>query len=235
MIIHEKLVHRIASRAGLPNTDAVQSVVRTVLGVLAIRLDPPLRVRLQRVLPGPERDAAWAIVPPADADVIRFLRDVADHLRVSPERALRLTQAVLSEIAEGAPEAAAELRRALPDDYAPLFQAPDPMPARSNAATNAPAVLSDADVADVLDRLTGWSGDRHRLVRSVGLPLDRVRPLLNRIERDTRDLHHPPDHEVTDDGVTFVCHTRSVDGVTELDVLTAERVDAAVEAIGSGG
>lgn len=39
----------------------------------------------------------------------------------------------------------------------------------------------------------------------------------------------------TGDGVTFVLYTRSVDAVTALDIELADRIDAAITAVGSGG
>ncbi|MGN9795916.1 4a-hydroxytetrahydrobiopterin dehydratase [Streptomyces sp. OZ13] len=86
-----------------------------------------------------------------------------------------------------------------------------------------------------MGRRPAWSGDTGRLTRTVALPEDRLPPLVDAVRRAGADLSHRADWELTGDGVVFSLRTRSVDAVTRLDLELADRIDAAVEAVGSGG
>jgi pterin-4a-carbinolamine dehydratase/uncharacterized protein (DUF2267 family) len=235
MITHEHLTEEVRRRAALPDTDAATRVTRVVLGALSHRLEMPQRRHLRQALPGPEQDAAYATVPPSGDGVTDLLAEAGRHLEVPPERALLLAQAVLSEIAEADPALGRELRDHLPGDYAPLFSPPATYPERRHSATDSPAPLTSAELAAELGRRPAWSGDTGRLTRTVALPEDRLPPLLDAVRRAGADLSHRADWELTGDGVVFSLRTRSVDAVTRLDLELADRIDAAVEAVGSGG
>jgi pterin-4a-carbinolamine dehydratase/uncharacterized protein (DUF2267 family) len=235
MITHEPLVEHVAAQARLSGTDEAARVVKVTLAALAHQLEVPRRQRLRQALPGPERDAAMVTVPPAGGGATELAREIGHNLETPPEHARYLVRTVLSEIAEADPELGQVLREGLPPDCASLFQAPEPYPERMHAATVAPAPLTTAELATELRRRPQWSGTSHHLTRTVALPADRLPPLLNQINKDSRALNHRCDHEQTDDGITFFLHTRSVDAVTALDLELADRIDAAVTAVGSGG
>ncbi|MEU1889584.1 DUF2267 domain-containing protein [Streptomyces pristinaespiralis] len=235
MIAHERLTGEVSRRAHLAGVDEATRVIRVVVGTLAHRLEMPQRRRLREALPGPERDAAYATVPAAGDAATDLLAEAGRHLDAPPERALFLAQTVLGGIAEADPELGRELRDHLPDDYAALFSPPRVDPERMHPATDAPAPLTTEELAAELARRPQWRVDGGRLTRTVSLPKDRLPPLLGAVERAARDLRHQADVHEEDDGVTFTLCTRSVDAVTGLDLELADRVDAVVGEVGSGG
>lgn len=235
MIIHEPLVEKVAAQARLADTDEAARVVKVTIAALAHQLEMPQRQRLRQELPGPERDAALVIVPPAGGGARELAIEIGHNLETPPERARYLAQTVLSEISEADPDLAHELRDGLPSDCTSLFRAPEPYPERMYATAEAPAPLTAGELDAELRRRPQWSGTLQHLTRTVGLPADRIAPLLNQVDRDCRDLNHRCDHEQTGGGITFVLRTRSVDAVTALDLELADRIDAAVSAVGSGG
>ncbi|MFF8842065.1 DUF2267 domain-containing protein [Streptomyces sp. NPDC015127] len=235
MITHADLTQDVVRLARLTDADQALRVIRVVLASLAHRLPMPQRRRLREAMPGPERDAAYATVPPAADDVTGLVGEVARHLDVPPERARFLAQAVLSRIAEDEPELGQDLREHLADGYAPLFSPPPAYAERMHSATDAPAPLTSDEVDRELGRRPQWSGDPGHLTRIVALPEDRLPPLLNAVERAARDARHQVDVKRTDGGVAFTLSTRSVHAVTRLDLELADRIDEAVAAVGSGG
>lgn len=235
MITHERLVEQVAADTGLAGAEEATSVIRTVLAEVGLRLDMPGRRRLQRALPGGDRDAAFATVPVRQGGSGDLFQDIGENLRSTPERARYLTRSVLAAVADLDPELGGDLRSSLPPDIAALISPTGPDPARDNSLTDAPVPLDDAEVAEALRNRPYWSGDAHRLRRTVSLPADRVRPLLRRLERASADVGHPFSHQPSADGVTLTLHTRSVDAVTALDLQVADAIDATVAEFGSGG
>lgn len=67
------------------------------------------------------------------------------------------------------------------------------------------------------------------------LPIDRVTPLVDRVQREARVMNDHAHVERHPDGVTFHLGTGSEGVVTEPDLALAERIDDAVADIGSGG
>lgn len=234
MITHERLVEDVAARTRLATGEAGH-VLRVALAVLAHRLPAPQRRRLRQAVPGPERDAAMAVVPPATGGRSELLEEIARNLQTTVERALFLARAALSPLAEADPGLTRELRGVLPREFGVLFEAPDPYPERRHAGVDAPAALTEEELDAELSRRPQWSGDAHHLTRVVALPDDRLPPLLSQLDRDAEDLNHRYEHHRVADGVSFTVHTRSIDAVTRLDLDLADRIDAAVVAVGSGG
>ncbi|MCF6526610.1 DUF2267 domain-containing protein [Streptomyces sp. JJ36] len=234
MIVHERLVEEVAAQARLTDEEALR-VLRVTLAALTHRLEMPQRRRLRSAVPGPERDAALATVPPARGGPAELWEEIGRNLGVPPERARHLARIVMSQVDAGEPDLTRELRESLPADFAELFTAPEERTARDNPATQAPAPLSREELDAALRRRPEWSGDAHGLTRTVSLPEDRLPPLLNQVDRDARDLRHTCERERTGGGVTFVLRTRSVDAVTAVDLDLADRIDDAVAAVGSGG
>ncbi|AEW98002.1 MULTISPECIES: DUF2267 domain-containing protein [Streptomycetaceae] len=235
MITHERLVQEVSSRARLAGSDDAGRVVKVTLASLTHQLAPELRRRLRQAVPAAERDATVATGPPAGGGATGLLGEVSRYLGTPPERARYLTQAVLSTVCDADPEVGRELRDGLPEEFGELFTAPEPYPERMHAATDAPAPLTPAELERELRRRPRWNGDVHRLTRTVALPADRLPPLLGGVRRAAEELGHRAEHRVTGDGVTFVLHTRSVGGVTPLDLRLADRIDEAVAAVSSGG
>ena len=98
-----------------------------------------------------------------------------------------------------------------------------------------PRPLGDDEVRRELSRLSGWTGDRHRIRRTVTLPPDRVRVLLDHVDEAQRELNHHAQIDERPDGVHFTVWTHTVDAVTDYDLALAGRIDEAVDAVGSAG
>jgi pterin-4a-carbinolamine dehydratase/uncharacterized protein (DUF2267 family) len=235
MITHERLVERVATEAHLSGAEEAAHVARTILAELSLHLDMPQRRRLRQSLPAADRDAAYATVPPREGAAADLFRDIGEHLYTPPERARYLARTVLSTLGDSDRGLVEELRPHLPPDVVDLFAEAEPDAVRRHPATQAPAPLTVAEVADALRARPAWSGNNRRLERTVSLPPDRIQPLLRRVELETRDLGHRFDHSIGEGSITFILYTRSVDAVTELDLRMADAIDAVVAAFGSGG
>jgi len=98
-----------------------------------------------------------------------------------------------------------------------------------------PIQLSAEQVRAALAGLTNWSGGTDAITRTVSLPADRHTPLLNRVHREERAVNHRVHVAQRGDTVTFTLRTRGSGDVTNLDIELAERIDAAIADVGSGG
>lgn len=234
MLTQERLLEDVADRARLPSDDALP-VIKVTLASMSHWLQMPQRQRLRDAVPGPERDATVVTVPPAEGGMSEFLDEVGRHLDVPRERARHLAQVVLSHLSEADPDLTRELQDSLPREFAELFTAPVDFPERRYTATEAPAPLTQEELDTELRRRPDWTGDIHHLARTIALPEDRLRPLLDQVRRDMQAMNHHCEHQRTESGLTFVLRTSSVDAVTPLDLDLADRIDAAVSAVGSGG
>jgi pterin-4a-carbinolamine dehydratase len=131
---------------------------------------------------------------------------------------------------------AEELHGRLPRDVTDMLS-PAGEPPRRAASTRpeVPTELSDEEIARRLRTLTGWTGDHTGISRSVRLPVDRVTPLVDRVQREARTMNDHAHVERHPDGVTFHLRTGPDGVVTEPDLSLAARIDEAVADIGSGG
>lgn len=84
MIIHEPLVETVAAQARLADTDEAARVVKVTIAALAHQLEMPQRQRLRQELPGPERDAALVIVPPAGGGARELAIEIGHNLETRP-------------------------------------------------------------------------------------------------------------------------------------------------------
>lgn len=127
MINHKALVEQVASRGGLSEPAEAARAVKVAVAAVAHRLDVPERRRLRQALPGPERDAALATVPPTRDRIIDLLDEIGRYLDTPPERSRTLARAVFATIAEADPELVRVLCEDLPGDFAELFNPPEPV------------------------------------------------------------------------------------------------------------
>lgn len=97
-----------------------------------------------------------------------------------------------------------------------------------------PRALDDDEVRRRLSQLTGWTGDTHRIARTVTLAVDQVGPLLDRVDRVQTELDHHAQIEERADGVRFTVWTHTADAVTDRDFALAARIDEAVEQVEAG-
>jgi uncharacterized protein (DUF2267 family)/pterin-4a-carbinolamine dehydratase len=241
VIQYENFVAGVAERAGLADTDHARDAAREVLASVALCVPPARRDRLGAELPATLRTAIE--VPgqrePEFVESRDIVVEVSERLHQPAERARYLAQAVLSALCAADPGTGDALARELGPRFADLFAAPGdgPPPERAGSAAEPgiPIQLSAEQVRAALAGLTNWSGGTDAISRTVALPADRHAPLLNRIHRAERAVNHRVQVAQRDDTLTFTLRTRGSGDVTNLDIELAERIDAAIVDVGSGG
>lgn len=231
------LIEDVEQRAGAADSGEARRATEAVLAAFAGALGESVRGRLADVLPAQLRPP---VARPAQSDVdgeATLVRAVAQQLDCAEERARYYTQAVLSTLREAEPGLAGEVARQVPwtrELMVPLAQGTAP---RGSAVPtqHSPRLLDDEEIERALATMVGWTGDRHRLSRTVGLPADRIQPLLAAVHRAEEDLNHNATVEHDGDTITFHLWTHSLRRVTDLDLDLARRIDEAVDSLGSGG
>ncbi|GAA1129321.1 4a-hydroxytetrahydrobiopterin dehydratase [Nocardioides aquiterrae] len=238
---HKALVNAVAKRAGRDDLDRVERETESVLAGVARRVGPDGRARLAGLLPrGFAKIVTESTTPVEDPGLASFLATVSSVPGDDPERARYVAQAVLSFVAEMDPAVAETLRAELPDEFGDLFTRP---PARSGEATAsptpptpptrldsaAPPVLTREEVEGALEELPGWTGDEHRIRRTVSLPAEVADDVRERIARVEEQLNHHAVVEEDQDGTTYLLWTHSRGGVTELDIELAARISDIVD------
>lgn len=232
MLRYKEFVDSVLER--LANADverAREAVARTVYG-LVLWLPADERKALHDALPGPLRPADLEDAAQLRGDARRFVRFVANRERRPREQVRYEMQAVLSALAEEDPDLGRRLRASLPEDFAELFRAPGGGPPTDLAAGPGvpPAELTDEDVRELLARLPEWTGDRHRLSRTVSPPEYVAEQLFRRMEEVERQLSHRAVVTREPDGsYTIEVWTHSEGLVTDLDAAFAEAIEDAIE------
>jgi pterin-4a-carbinolamine dehydratase len=222
-----------AQVAGTP--EEARSASDAVLRVIAHLLDERDRATLAAALPNMLRAALDAPPQRIRMTGAAVVDDVATRLGCPPERARYLTQAVLSTVAKHAPNAADAIGRAVPDAADLLTPINDGLAPRGSAVPidREPVLLTLEEIQRRLRTLVGWHGDTHRLERVVSLPEDHVTPLVQLVHRAEQELVHHAQIERERGDVTFRVWTHSLDRVTDLDLQLADRINRAVERVGS--
>jgi pterin-4a-carbinolamine dehydratase/uncharacterized protein (DUF2267 family) len=233
---HKAFVNAVAKRVGRDDRERVERETESVLAGLARRVGPDGRARLAAVLPrGFAKIVAESTTPVEDLGLASFLATVASVPDDDPERARYVAQAVLSLIAEDEPAVAGTLRAELPDEFGDLFTPPPPRSRREGAAPPAsparpvPAGLTREEVEGALEELPGWTGDEHRIRRTVSLPAQVADDVRDRIARVEEQMNHHAVVEEDPDGTTYLLWTHSRGGVTELDIELAARISDIVD------
>lgn len=225
---HQEFLDRIRRRAATTSDGEARTAAEATLAALANVLGEDGRRRLTAAVPGPLQDAAGT-VGPGRAELSDFLAEVGRRAGgVNEERARRLAQSVLSTLAEHAPELAGELE--LPGELATLWSEPGPGGGVVSNTGHEPP-LTDDEVRAALAARPQWSGDAHRISRTIALPEENQRAVLDQVrdlaEREGR--HVSVDHEP--DGVRLTVWTRSVDAVTRTDVDFAGHIDGLLDEV----
>jgi pterin-4a-carbinolamine dehydratase/uncharacterized protein (DUF2267 family) len=232
---HKAFVHAVAKRAGRDDLDRVDREAESVLVGVARRVGADGRARLAAVLPlGLAEVVAQSTTPVEDPGLAAFLATVSSVPNDDPERARYVAQAVLSLIAEEYPQAAETLRAELPDEFGDLFTPPTSLPPRerhASPASSEPARLTREEVEGALSERPGWTGDDNRIRRTVSLPAGVAADVRGRIAREEEQLQHHVVVEEDPAGTTYLLWTRSVDGVTERDLVLAARISDIVDAV----
>ena len=87
--------------------------------------------------------------------------------------------------------------------------------------------LTDAELADALGRLTGWSHEGSQLTRTVGVADFRAAvALVNAVADAAEAANHHPDIAIHDyKKVTFTLSTHAAGAITRRDVDLATEID----------
>ena len=85
-------------------------------------------------------------------------------------------------------------------------------------------LLDETLIADTLESLPGWQGDRTRLWRELHLDAEQDTELRRQIAVDAQAMGHAPTYEQGDGGTRVVLTTAEAGGVTELDVMMASHI-----------
>ncbi len=238
---HQDLVELVGQRAALDDAEQIGTVVTSSLEAVASRLDDAGRSHLAQALPPLDRNSVqWDRAragPSSVTDEKGLINDVARATDRPPEQARTCVEAVLATLVESQPRLGDTLREQLGEQVEALFHSPaqKAREEESAAAADQPRALTFDEIARALEALPEWVGETHQLSRSISIPSDRVRPLLNAVQRAERELDHRAGVEQTSDGLTFTLRTRSVDGVTERDLRLARGIEAALIQVSSGG
>lgn len=237
MIAYQELMEHVVREGNAVDNDEARRALEAVTGALARHATPDTRKRLRTEFPAALRDHIPAQPgAPALETTGALSEEVALEVGCPEEKGVRLVGAVLTGIRESEPGLADDLASQLPDELAQWAR--DPVGARGRADTGVsgtPSRLDRSTLERAMERLPAWQGDTSALTRDVELPADRITPLLNQVNKAASRLGHSFEHRTTDSGVTFAVRTESIGAVTTRDIEMAERIDAAVATIGSGG
>jgi pterin-4a-carbinolamine dehydratase/uncharacterized protein (DUF2267 family) len=232
VIRYPEIVESVAERTRLGEPDDVKSAIKAVLAGVAHWVGVPEREAIAQVLPTELRYVVESPRPTVGGDLGRFLQFVAFVVDTTPERARYYSQAVISFLCTAEPSLAGTLRRALPHEFAVLFEPPRdadrpaaPAAAATPAAAAAPAELSAEELTGVLTRLPGWRGNTRRLTRTVTLPPGADPTVVEAIHRAEDQLNHHAQLRRDDGDLTLTLWTHSRDVVTDLDIRLAERIN----------
>lgn len=235
MIKYESLVEGVRDRARLDSGHHARTVVEAVVSTLAHGLPPDGRRRLADALPAAVEPAADVTGSSEPRTGSSFVVEVGELVDVPPERARYLAQAVLSELHAEDPELVEALRSQLPADTVEILEeAGEPPEMATTVTADRPTRLSDDEVRRALSGLTGWTGDSAGISRTVSLPDDRIGTLVDRVQREARQMNDRAHVDRGPGTVTFTLRTGAA-GVTQPDLWLAERIDAAISDLGSGG
>ncbi|MFY1670927.1 DUF2267 domain-containing protein [Plantactinospora sp. WMMB334] len=231
VIGYRDLVADIGRRAGV-DFEQARAAAEATVAALARALETDDRQRLLDAVPNQLYDDAALATGNRRRDLAGFLDEVARLTHRSPEQARYQAQATLSALASADDGLIGSLE--LPTELRDLL---DPPPAGGGLVdpAGATAPLTDDELRDALATLPYWSGDRQRLTRTIELPpenLDRVLGRLARLRPETG--RGPTIGRESPRTAVLTVRTRSLDGVTALDVGLAHQIDDAIDEVGAG-
>jgi pterin-4a-carbinolamine dehydratase/uncharacterized protein (DUF2267 family) len=229
VIEYSDLVAATSRHIGVDDAAQVRAGIEAVFGAVDQILDADARGRLAAELPGSLRTTISNASNSRTLSTEEFVGVVAGFGSYPTERARYWTQAVLAALGEVDPAAAEIIRPNLPDAglAAPLGQGPAPR--GSGVPTNRqPEILTADEISRAVAAMPGWTGDEHRLQRTVEIPPERVQPLTDAVHRIQQELNHHANIDNDPAGLSFTIWTHSLDRVTDLDLELAQRIDEAI-------
>jgi pterin-4a-carbinolamine dehydratase/uncharacterized protein (DUF2267 family) len=230
---YSELIDAVRRRTGLPDGGQAGDATAAVLTAIGERLSAADRAEFAGKIPGllgqrVMEDAEPDAVPGVSPEPVQLAAEVARRTRSNPERGREFAEQVLAELAAEDPDLTAWLRPRLPDELAALLR---PAPVPDAAVAGHPRRILPDELDRRLRELENWSGDCHRISRTVLLPQEWIEPLRRRVDRTEQEADHHVRTESIDGGVRFVAWTRSIDAVTEMDLALAARIDEAVRTL----
>ena len=224
------LIDGVCRRTGLPAPEEARDATGAVLTAVGERLDDEARADFAAALPGllghrVLEDAEPDAYPGVSPEPVQLAAEVARRTRCSPERGREVAEQVLAELTAEAPDLAEWLRPRVPFGIAVLLV---PAPVPDAALAGHPRRILPDELPTRLRELEDWTGDCHRITRTVLITPERIDPLRMRVDRAELELDHHVRVEFIEGGVRFVAWTKSIDAVTEMDLALAARIDAAV-------
>ena len=87
-------------------------------------------------------------------------------------------------------------------------------------------LLSDAEIADALTELSGWTKVGDALTQTFARPtFPEAIEFVGRVAVEAEAANHHPDIDIRWRNVTFTLSTHSAGGLTELDLALARTID----------
>ncbi len=233
MTAYAELITRIRDRTGIETNDEAERAARTVVDAVAGQLpDRGAREELATYLPARLRDAAYPQQSPDDAaqsaqstQPAEFVTVVAERLGWQHERARYVIQGVFSALGDDQPQLMGRVRQWMPGA---LGEQAGSMAPVADTAPDTGRQLTEEEVASELSTLAGWTGNAHRIHRTVSLPPEWVQPLIEQVLRASSESRQHVDVAQGPDEVTFTLYTDSVGAVTADDLAFARSIDQIV-------
>ncbi|MDQ7909498.1 DUF2267 domain-containing protein [Phytohabitans sp. ZYX-F-186] len=229
MVQHRDLVTTVADHIGV-SVDEARRAAEATIATLVRTVDEPQRQRVLDAVPTLLAEEVGEAPGPAwDHD--DFVAEVSWLTGTAPEEARERVQAVLYVLSRQEPRLVGELE--LPGDIRDLIS--DPAPGGGiTGPRGRTAPLTDDELAAALANLPYWTGGHRAIRRTIQLPEENLRRVLERVEGLRAETGRAPDVERDGETATLTVYTGSVDAVTRLDVDLAHQVDDAIVEAGAG-
>lgn len=228
---YRDLVAKVSQRTGLDFDEARHAAAATVMALASV-LEESDRERLLNAVPATLHDGTPLESVRHRTDLGGFLDEVARLSNDTPEQAAYSAAATLTVLSEQNPDLVDSLE--FPDELHGLLPPPEPGGGVVGTAGHTAPLDAEA-VREALTGLPYWSGDTRSLSRTVVLPAENLRRVLDRLDLLESQTGRRPHIARKDSSIAVITvATRQVDAVTALDVALAHRVDEAIEEVAAG-
>ncbi|MFC4018771.1 DUF2267 domain-containing protein [Micromonospora sp. GCM10011542] len=228
---YHELVEDVRRRAGVDFRTAKVGAEATVL-VLAFALEAAERQRLLDAVPTSLHDVLPVDGVERHRDLPGFLAEVGRISGRTPEQARYQVEATLAALADQDGDLIESLH--VPDGLRDLLNPPAAGGGLVGADSTTPT-LDAAELRAALADLPYWSGDADALTRAVALPPDNLDRVLDRLDQLRQETGRSPTiARPAATAAVLTVRSRQADGVTQLDVDLAHRIDDAIDEAGAG-